>query len=46
MKVLQFNAWFADKGYHWETRCPAMRAWIEHLDPDILCLQVWGDLTQ
>ena len=39
MRVLQFNCWFADEGYAWETRAPAMRAWIAHLKPDVICLQ-------
>ena len=39
MKVLQLNCWFCDEGHEWESRLPALRAWVAHLDPDILCLQ-------
>lgn len=45
MKLLSLNArvWTRDLSksspYHWKKRMAAMRAMIDHIDPDIICLQ-------
>ena len=47
VKVLQYNVLFAKDSQPtpWEQRAAALRAWIKHLDPDIITMQEIMPLT-